>query len=339
MPRHSIEHLTELAVRALEAAGANAPAACASARALVAADAQGLNSHGLSRIPQYTTFLRNGRSVGSAEPSIRNAKGAAALVDAHCGMAYAACDLAVERCIANAREFGIGCVGVTNSNHFGAAALHLEAIGAAGMVGMAFSNSPAAMPAWGGRTPLFGTNPIAAIFPRRRAEPLVIDLALSETARGKIMLAAKEGKPIPAGWAVDRDGKPTTDAREALAGSMLPAGGVKGAMLALTVELLAVALTGAAFGFEADSFFTDEGNQPRLGQLFLAVDPGALAGADAYFSRTEVLVAAMLDDDAVRLPGERRRQLAADAARDGINIPDALYQQITALAAGQFRRP
>ena len=334
MPLHTIAHLTDLAERALQAAGATPHAAKASARALVAADAQGLGSHGLSRIPQYTTFLRNGRSVGSAEPSVRNAKGAAALVDAHCGMAYAACELAVELSIARAREFGIGCVGVTNSNHFGAAALHLESIGAAGMVGLAFSNSPAAMPAWGGRTPLFGTNPIAAIFPRRGEPPLVIDLALSETARGKIMLAAKEGKAIPLGWAVDRNGKPTTDAKEALAGSMLPAGGVKGAMLALTVELLAVALTGAAFGFEADSFFTDEGNQPRLGQLFLAVDPGALAGAEAYFSRTEVLVAAMLSDDEVRLPGERRRQLASSAAKDGIAVPDALYAQIAALANG-----
>ena len=334
MPLHTIAYLTDLAERALQAAGATAHAAKSSARALVAADAQGLNSHGLSRIPQYTTFLRNGRSVGSAEPSVRNARGAAALVDAHCGMAYAACEMAVDLSIAKAREFGIGCVGVTNSNHFGAAALHLEAIGVAGMVGLAFSNSPAAMPAWGGRTPLFGTNPIAAIFPRRGEPPLVIDLALSETARGKIMLAAKEGKSIPLGWAVDRDGKPTTDAKEALAGSMLPAGGVKGAMLALTVELLAVALTGAAFGFEADSFFTDEGNQPRLGQLFLAVDPGALAGAEAYFSRTEVLVAAMLADDEVRLPGERRRQLASSAAQDGITVPDALYAQIVALANG-----
>jgi (2R)-3-sulfolactate dehydrogenase (NADP+) len=334
MPQHTIEHLTDLAIRALEAAGAIPNAARAAARALVAADAQGLGSHGLSRIPQYTTFLRNGRSVGTAEPSIRHAKGASALVDAHCGMAYAACELAIETSIANASTFGIGCVGVTNSNHFGAAALHLESVGAAGMVGLAFSNSPAAMPAWGGRTPLFGTNPIAAVFPRRAGQPLVIDLALSETARGKIMLAAKEGKPIPPGWAVDADGKPTTDARAALAGSMLPAGGVKGAMLALTVELLAVALTGAAFGFEADSFFTDEGNQPRLGQMFLAIDPGALAGADTYFARTEVLVAAMLADDEVRLPGERRRLLAERAAQDGIAVPDALYAQMRALAYG-----
>ena len=333
MALHTIEQLTQLATRALELAGASEHAARLTARALVASDTQGLASHGVSRIPQYVTFLRNGRSDGNAVPTIKHSKGAAALIDAHCGMAYEACALAVDTVIERAQSLGIACAGVTNSNHFGAAAVHLELIGDAGLVGLAFSNSPAAMPAWGGKTPLFGTNPIAAVFPRRAAPPLVIDLALSETARGKIMLAAKEDKPIPLGWALDQSGAPTTDAKAALAGSMLPAGGVKGAMLAMIVELLAVALTGAAFGFEADSFFVDEGNQPRLGQMFIALDPGALAGNDVYFARTEVLIEMMLQDEQVRLPGERRRALIAKAQRDGIEISDALYQQILALAS------
>ncbi|WP_076592885.1 Ldh family oxidoreductase [Herminiimonas arsenitoxidans] len=328
----TIDELTSLTMLALEKAGASLSAAKAAAHALVAADAQGLASHGVSRVPQYTTFLRNGRTSTTAVPKIVHSRGGACLIDAQSGMAYEACALAIQTATARAREFGISCAGITNSNHFGAAAVHLEPLGRAGLVGLAFSNSPAAMPAWGGKTPLFGTNPIAAIFPRRDAEPLVIDLALSEAARGKIMIAAKEGKPIPLGWAVDKDGKPTTDAKAALAGSMLPAGGVKGAMIALTVELLAIALTGSAFGFEADSFFSDEGNQPRLGQLFLAIDPGALAGSDVYFNRIETLLGMMLQDDGVRLPGERRHGLAVKAAQRGIEIPDALHAQIVALA-------
>lgn len=336
MPSLSIDELTGLAARALEMAGARAEAALAAAHALVAADAQGLASHGVSRVPQYATFLRNGRADTMAEPRIAHSKGGACLIDAQCGMAYEACAMAVEVVIERAREFGIACVGVTNSNHFGAAAVHLDTIGKANLVGFAFSNSPAAMPAWGGKTPLFGTNPIAAIFPRRDAPPLLIDLALSEVARGKIMVAAKEGRPIPLGWAVDKDGRPTTDAQAALAGSMLPMGGVKGAMLALIVELLACALTGAAFGFEADSFFVDAGNQPRLGQLFLAIDPGALAGSDIYFSRIEKLIELMLRDEEVRLPGDRRRALAAKAAQQGIAIPEALYQQIVHLAGDPY---
>ncbi len=158
------------------------------------------------------------------------------------------------------------------------------------------------MPAWNGSRALFGTNPIAAVFPRSDAAPLTIDLSLSEVARGKVMLAAQQGKPIPLGWALDRAGKPTTDAKAALDGMMLPAGGVKGAMLALVVELLCASLTGAHFGYEADSFFVDAGNQPRLGQAFLVIDPAALAGADVYHSRVEALIKAMCADADVRLP-------------------------------------
>ena len=147
------------------------------------------------------------------------------------------------------------------------------------------------------------------------------------------MVAAKEGRPIPLGWALDEHGQPTTDASAALRGSMLAMGGTKGAMLALVVELLVTALTGAAQGFEASSFFVDEGNRPRIGQAFIVVDPAALAGSDAYFERVETLVAAMLDDGGVRLPGERRAKLAARAAAEGIAIPEALAQQLQALAA------
>jgi (2R)-3-sulfolactate dehydrogenase (NADP+) len=200
-------------------------------------------------------------------------------------------------------------------------------------VALAFTNSPAAMPVPGGRRPLMGTNPIAAAFPRRAAPPLVIDMALSEVARGKIMVAAKEGRPIPEGWAVDAEGRPTTDAKAALSGAMLAMGGTKGALLALIVELLCVALTGAAFGFEADSFFQDEGNRPRLGQALLVIDPGALAGADGFGARIETLIAAMLADDGVRLPGAKRDAQSARAGADGLEIPDAVLEKIKALAA------
>ena len=265
MTRYALEALTALATRALERAGATPSMAATTARALVAADACGLASHGVSRVPQYATHLRNGRADGAAQPRIVKERRRCALVDAGCGLAFPACALAVETAIRRAREYGVAFVGVTNSHHFGAAALHLEPVADAGMVGLAFGNSPSAMPAAGGRTPLFGTNPIAAIFPQARRSPLTIDLSLSEVARGKLMVAAKEGRAIPLGWALDRDGAPTTDPAAGLEGSMLPAGGAKGAMLALVVELLVTSLTGAAMGFEATSFFVDEGNRPASG--------------------------------------------------------------------------
>ncbi|WP_459616687.1 Ldh family oxidoreductase [Bordetella sp. 2513F-2] len=332
MAKITIDELQELAAQALAASGASPDMARATAEALVRADAQGLSSHGVSRVPSYAAHLRNGRADGSARPAILAQRGAALLVDAGDGLAFPACALAVAEAVARARTHGVSYAAVTRSHHAGVMALHLEPVARAGMVGLAFGNSPAAMPAWGGRRALFGTNPIAAVFPRREADPLVIDLSLSEVARGKLMVAARDGQPIPLGWALDAEGRPTTDPKAGLAGSMLPMGGVKGAMLALVVELLVCALGGAQFGFEADSFFTDEGNKPRIGQAFLVLDPDALAGRDAFLERVETLVAAMLQDADVRLPGARRAALARQAGSEGVTLPDALLAQLRNLA-------
>ena len=327
MSRIGSAELRELVGQALQAAGANPAMAQATARALVLAEAQGIGSHGLSRVAQYAAHLRNGRVNKDAVPRIAAQRGGAVQIDAGEGLAFAACELAVEEAIARAGEHGVAFVGVMNSHHAGVIVDHLRPVAAAGMVGLAFANSPAAMPAAGGKHPVFGTNPVAAIFPRRDADALMIDLSLSEVARGKVMLAAKAGTPIPLGWALDANGQPTTDAKAALAGSMLPLGAVsspKGAMLALVVELLVTALIGAQFGFEASSFFVDEGNRPRIGQAFIVVDPAALAGASHYLDRVEVLIAEMFKDDGVRLPGARREALRRKAESEGIDVADAL---------------
>ena len=332
MPRLAIAAVRDLAERALRRAGASAAMAAATAQALAEADAQGLDSHGVARVPQYAAHLRNGRAAGDAVARVVSSRGGAALVDAAGGLAFPACALAVEEAIRRAREFGVSFVGVTNSHHFGVAAYHLKPVAVAGMVGVALGNSPAAMAVAGGRHPVLGTNPIAAVFPRQNGAPLTIDLSLSQVARGKVMIAAKEGRSIPDGWALDAEGRPTTDARAALAGSMLAMGGDKGATLALVVELLACALTGAAMGFEADSFLVDEGNRPRVGQAFLVIDPAAFAGMPVYLERVETLIAEMERDPGVRLPGYRRDGLTAAATRDGIEIGAALHQQLIELA-------
>ncbi len=318
-----IEHRVALA---LQAAGASPAMAQATAAALVLAEAQGLGSHGLSRVGQYATHLRNGRVDGAAVPQVLRRKGGALVVDAGEGLAFAACALAVQEAMAAAKEHGIAVAGVVRSHHCGVVVDHLRPAALAGYVGLGFANSPAAMPAAGGRHPVFGTNPVAALFPRGAADPLMIDLSLSEVARGKVMVAAKAGRPIPAGWALDAAGQPTTNAQAALGGSMLPIGAAtssKGAMLALVVELLVTALIGANFGFEASSFFVDAGNRPGIGQAFIVIDPGALAGAAHYLERVEVLVAEMLKDDGVRLPGARRAALLRMAQAEGLEVTDA----------------
>ena len=330
--KYSIDELTQLATRALKRAGASRAMADAAAAALIAAEMEGLSGHGLSRVALYCEHLRQGRADGKAWPKIVKRKGAASLVDASGGLAFLATALAAKEAAKRARRYGIASAGVTNSHHFGAAAYNLAPIAQAGLIGFAFTNSPAAINAWGGRKALFGTNPIAAIFPRQGADPVVVDLSLTEVVRGKIMLFAKERKPIPLGWAVDKDGNPTTDARAALTGSLTAIGGVKGTMLALIVEILSVALTGAAFSFENDSYF-EPGGKPRIGHAILAIDPEALSGSQAYYARLEALICRMLADEGVRLPGTRRVHAAVKARGLGIELSETLYRELQALAA------
>ena len=327
------QSLLQLACTALERAGANHRMAEAAARHLVRAEAQGLPTHGLSRVPFYCGMLRGGRADGAAQPIMVAERAGACLIDNRDGLPYVSAQWAVEEAIQRARRNGIAFAGIRNSGHVGVLGIHVEAIAQAGMVGFGFTNSPAAMPPWGGKKPLFGTNPMAAAFPRRGKAPIIVDLALTTVVRGRIMMAMKRGERIPEGWALDRNGKPTTDPKEAIEhGSLFPIGGAKGTMLALVFELICAALTGAAIGAEADSFFSEEGNRPRIGQAFMAIDPGALAGMKTYWERTEAVVSAMLSDPEVRLPGARRFA-AEESARKGIEVPDALLAQVEKLCS------
>lgn len=331
MPRFTVKEVRTLVARALRRAGASPATARATAAALIAAEVEGLGGHGVTRTALYAGHLRGGRVDGKARARVIKRRAAACLVDAAGGLAYPAAAIAVKEVIRRAQRYGVAFCGITNSHHFGAAAYHLVPFADAGMVGFAFTNSPAAVNAWGGKKPIYGTNPIAAIFPRRDGAPLVIDLSITEVARGRILVAAKEGKPIPSGWAFDPDGKPTTDARAALTGSMAAIGGVKGTMLALIVELLCCALTGAAFSFENDSFF-EPGAKARIGHALLAIDPNALAGGEDYYARLEALLAAMLADEAVRLPGSRRHEAAARAHAEGIELAESVAAELARLA-------
>jgi (2R)-3-sulfolactate dehydrogenase (NADP+) len=334
MPLKTIAELTALAVAALKAHGASDNMARTTAKYLVAADVQGLPTHGVMRVPSYCGHLGVKRANGAAVPKIINQKPAACLIDAGNGLGFEACELAVAQAVDQARSQGMGFAGVTNSHHCGALGILLEPVAAAGMVGLAFSNASAAIMPWGGTRAMFGTNPVAAIFARKSAPPMVVDLSLTQVTRGQIMLNVKEGKPIPDGWGMDKDGKPTNDAQKILVGGSLYAvGGLKGTMLALAVELICCALTGAALSHEVASMHTNEGPPLRLGQSFIAIDPAALAGSEAYFERVETLVAAMLADAGVRLPGDRRHGLAARAAADGVEIADDLEKQLQILSA------
>ncbi|WVN41126.1 Ldh family oxidoreductase [beta proteobacterium MWH-UniP1] len=327
----SIDQIRVMTLEAFGRKGVSEVQSVPTTEALIQAEAQGMASHGISRVPMYLAHVAHHRVDPKAVPKVLRETASAVLIDAANGFAFPACAQAIDHAARKAKETGIAIGAVTNSHHFGVAGNHLLSMGQAGLVGFAFGNSPAAMPAWGGKRSVYGTNPIAAIFPRKNKSPVLIDLSLSEVARGKIMVAAKQDKPIPLGWALDAQGQPTTDAKAALAGMMMPMGGMKGAMLAMTVELLVTTLTGAQYGAEADSFFVDAGNQPKLGQAFIGINPDALAGRAVYEQRIESLLEFILQDDDVRVPGERRFALEQKARAEGIELPDALVEQIRAI--------
>jgi (2R)-3-sulfolactate dehydrogenase (NADP+) len=300
------------------------------AKALVAAEADGLASHGLSRLPSYCAQADSGKVDGYATPAAEAVATAALRIDARHGFAFAAMDLAVASLGRLAPETGIALAAITHSHHCGVAGHHVEALANQGLLGLLFANTPKAIAPWGGNQGVFGTNPIAFAAPRENAAPLVIDLSLSKVARGRIMVAQQEGAPIPEGWALDAAGRSTRDPAAALAGTMLPMGGAKGAALVLMVEVLAAAVTAAHFGYEASSFFNGEGRPPNVGQLLIALAPGPLSG-HRFADRLEDLLQAILSQPGTRLPGDRRLAIRRQSHEQGLVLTQTQYDQLMAL--------
>jgi (2R)-3-sulfolactate dehydrogenase (NADP+) len=324
-----LETLIAAALVACDTSEANARSV---ARALVQAEIDGQKGHGLSRVPSYGAQSKSGKVDGHAVPEARQARPGSLMIDAKHGFAFPAVNLAIAELPGLAVTNGIAAAGITRSHHFGVAGRHVERLAEPGLVALAFGNTPKAMAPWGGKQPLFGTNPIAFAVPNRGKPPLVVDMALSQVARGKILTAAQKGEAIPAGWAVDEHGASTTDAAAALKGALQPVGGAKGAALALMVEVLAVALTGARFGFEASSFFEAEGQPPGVGQFLIVIDPGAFGGAEVFSDRIAALAGMIESDGDARLPGSRRIALREKAEREGVTVDSALLAEVRALA-------
>lgn len=329
----SLNAMRDLAAAALRASRTSEVNATLVADMLVAAEADGLPSHGLSRAPFYADQAQCGKVDGFAVPEVRQLAAAAAFVDARDGFARPAIAEGARRGMVMAAEAGIALVTIGRSHHCGAAGFHVEQIAEQGFLAIACGNTPAAMAPWGGRVPLYGTNPLAFACPRVGQPPLVIDLSLSHVARGKILIARQRGTPIPADWALNTAGEATTDPAEALAGSLLPAGGAKGAALALMVEILSAALTGSNFAYEASSFLDAEGPPPRVGQCFIIIDP-RIAGDRHFAGRVEVLLEAIVAQPGPRLPGARRLDARARAAARGVEIPTSLYEDLAVRGAG-----
>lgn len=324
---HSLQALAEAILVAHETNATNAEQVAA---ALVVAEADGQQGHGASRIPSYAAQAKSGKVNGNATPVLTRTGSSALTIDADYGFAYPALNLAFEALCELTPKCGIAAAAITRSHHSGVAGYQVERLADQGLIGLCFCNTPQAIAPWGGKRGVFGTNPIAFAAPRSGSPPLVIDMSLSKVARGKINVAAQRNESIPEGWAVDCNGAPTTDPKAAMQGTLLPMGDAKGAQLVLMVEVLAAALTASNFGFEASSFFTGTGDPPGVGQFMIAIDPQSFSNG-AFADRLEALLAAVLDQPGTRLPGAQRftRRLAAE--RDGVDIPQALYDELVAM--------
>ncbi len=312
----SLDAARALIASALTANGVPDPVARSVATALVAAEAEGQVGHGFSRLEDYVAQVRTGKIKASAEPVLTETSTTGLLIDAGHGFAFPALDVAVARGAKVAFAHGAATMAITRSHHCGALSVQVDRIARQGLVGVMMANTPSAIAPWGSGTPIFGTNPIAFAAPRAGRDPLAIDLSLSRVARGKVMHAKKSGQPIPEGWALDRDGNPTTDPEAALAGSMVPIGGAKGTALALMVEIFASVMTAANPSYAASSFFAAEGPPPGVGQFLMAFQPSV-----GFGDRLEALLSEIEALEGTRLPGARRAKAIADAEINGIAVP------------------
>ena len=311
-----VETLERWAASILRNTGASAQAADATARALVGANRRGLDSHGVIFLDFYLRRLRAGTTIGDAEPEIIVDVPSLALVDGHDGLGAHIATFATELCCRKAAHAGAAVVVVRNSSHFGAASCYSELAAQLGCVGIAMSNSDPGMAPLGAHGPVLGTNPLAIAAPGAPGcDVPSLDIATSVVAQGRIIVAAREGSTIPGDWAIGRNGEPTDDPVEALAGSVLPMAGHKGFALAFMIDVLTGCLPGASVSPDIPG----DPNSPYpqgTGHCFVAIDIGAVRSRDQYEQSLSRLVEAVHDAARARgtepfmTPGERESRAA-----------------------------
>jgi (2R)-3-sulfolactate dehydrogenase (NADP+) len=332
MTRLSVEAIEALARGALLQAGANEAAAASLARAIAAAERDGIASHGLAYLPAYCEHLACGKVLRDAVPRLERTAPAALAVDAGAGFAHPAIDAGFASLVPLAHSQGIALLAVHNSYNCGVLGYHTEGLACEGLLALGFTNAPASIAASGGRKPLLGTNPWSLAAPDGKGEAaLVIDQSASVVAKSEVMKKAREGEPIPLGWALGPDGAPTTDPKLGLTGTMVPAGGYKGVGSALLVELMAACLAGATLGAKASPFSGTAGGPPRTGQLFIAVAP-QICSRGEFAARLETLLSLIGGEEGTHLPGSRRKAAREKSLREGVLVDEALLEKAKALA-------
>jgi len=324
--------IEDLARRALIAAGARESNARSLASAIAAAERDGVASHGLAYLPTYCEHIGCGKVDGGATPELQHVKPGLLAVDAKTGFAHPAIDFGLVALIPLAREQGIAALAIRNSYNCGVLGYHTERLAQAGLIGLGFTHAPASIAPIGGLRPIVGTNPFAIAVPDGAGgTAIAIDQSASVVAKSEIMRRNREGKPIPEGWALGPDGRTTTDPAIALKGTMAPSGGYKGVGIALLVEILAAAASGASLSIDASPFSGTAGGPPKTGQFFIAIDTDASSGG-TFASRIARLVEAIAGQPDVYLPGGGRAAARARADRHCVAVDAGTLAKARALA-------
>jgi LDH2 family malate/lactate/ureidoglycolate dehydrogenase len=332
------ERLTEFAAAVLQAEGVPADDARLVGRCLVQAELWGHPSHGMLRLSWYVARIRSGVVDPAAKPETVVDTGPLALLDGREGLGHVLCAHAAGEAVRRAREHGVGLVGVRNSNHFGMAAHFTRMIAEQGCVGLVTTNGSPAMAPWGGKQKAVGANPWSIAAPAGRHGVTVMDIANVNAARGKIYAARERGATIPEGWALDAEGRPTTDPAAAIAGVILPMGGHKGYAISFMMDVLSGVLTGSSFATGVSGPQQAE-RRSGCGHLVLAIDVAAVADPGGFAERMEALIAEMkavplaAGFEEVFYPGELEDRSRARRQREGIEVPAKTLEALERLAA------
>jgi len=330
------DQLRRVCIDILRAVGALEDEAKIVADSLIKANLRGVDSHGVIRLPVYVNRVKHKTIVPGAPFTVVREAPSAALVDGGSGFGQVVAVKAMKLAIEKARRTGVGAVSVRNTNHFGMAAYYGLIALQNDMIGIITCNTSPWVAPWGGRIPMLGTNPVCVAIPSGGEIPIILDMATSATARGKIEKAAIEGKSIPKGWAINKEGKPTTDPVAALKGALLPFGGPKGYCLSFIIDILSGALADAACGKSVVSLYPED-HKCNIGQFFLALNVNAFIPIEDFKAKVDKFVHEIKtcplahEYTEILIPGEIEYRFEQKRLREGIPLSDETWQGLERL--------
>lgn len=334
---YDLSTLNDFCIEVLTKAGVKPEEAEIISETLLFAELRNIKSHGIVRLPTYVKRLENAAVNQNAEMRfLENKAAAVSVLDADNGMGQVAGYKAMKAAIDIARIYGIGLVAVKNSNHFGVASYFSMLASKDDMIGLVMTNASPAIAPFGTKTPLLGTNPLTVAVPAKKGKPIVLDMSMSTVARGKIRMAALQNKEMPLDWGLDKDGNPTSDPSEALLGSLVPIGGVKGSGLSLIIDLLTGALTGTSFLGEVKNI-TDMSGPSKTSHLFIAINIGAFMDIDEYKERVDDAISKIKSlppkgDNEIFMAGEIEQNLMEKRLAEGIPVDIEVVAELNKLA-------